>query len=251
MLNKQEWLETKNAQLVVSEKNQWFHNHANEILSFNSNYKKLFIESLSQKITIKPRIKTESKNPTRGIKADALNEEIRLLLRNSLSDLKEEVNQDNGVYYYTTKEKKQVAGFDFAILNSRKNLHKLHDLCFGKLRYVDGDKRWSKFLENNPELNEYVNSESFKNYNDNDNIPLILGEIQFGNWALAYRDFFKILKANVQTSVDCLIYICPTGNLENMLSDGIVTFNKTKKILEEFQKVISVPVWLIGLDIKF
>ena len=39
MLNKEKWLETKSAQLFVSDKNQWFHNHANEILSFNSNYK--------------------------------------------------------------------------------------------------------------------------------------------------------------------------------------------------------------------
>ena len=250
MLNKEKWLETKSAQLFVSDKSQWFHNHANEILSFNSNYKKMFIEALSNRITIKPRIKTELKNPIRGIKADDLNKEIRILLRNYLTDLKEEVNQENGVYYYTTKEKKQVAGFDFAILNSRKNLHKLHDLCFGKLQYEDGNKRWSKFLDNNPDLNEYVNSTGFYDYEENDDIPLILGEIQFGNWALAYRDFFKILKANVQTSVDCLIYICPTGDLENMLSDGIVTFNKTKKILQEFQKVISVPVWLIGVDIK-
>ena len=79
--------------------------------------------------------------------------------------------------------------------------------------------------------------------------PLIVGEIQFGNWALAYRDFFKVLKANVQNSVDCLIYVVPTGNLESMLSDGIVTFDKTKIILEDFAKVISVPVWIIELDI--
>ena len=45
-------------------------------------------------------------------------------------------------------------------------------------------------------------------------------------------------------------FFSPTGDLENMLSDGIVTFNKTKNILQEFQKVISVPVWLIGIDIK-
>ena len=79
--------------------------------------------------------------------------------------------------------------------------------------------------------------------------PLIVGEIQFGNLALAYRDFFKVLKANVQNSVDCLIYVVPTGNLESMLSDGIVTFDKTKIILEDFAKVISVSVWIIGLDI--
>jgi hypothetical protein len=80
--------------------------------------------------------------------------------------------------------------------------------------------------------------------------PLIVGEIQFGNWALAYRDFFKVLKANVQNSIDCLIYIVPTGNLEKSLSDGIVTFDKTLRIIKDFEKVINVPVWLVGIDIK-
>jgi len=250
MLDRERWLGTKQAELLVLDKNQWFHHHANEILSFNSNYKERFINALSQKIQIIPRIKTESKNPVKGIRADHLNKQIRILLRNSLTNLKEEVNQEDGVYYYTTNEKKQIAGFDFAVLNSERNLHKLHELCFGKLRYDDGQKRWLKFLENNPDLNEYVNSTTFNKNDIKDNIPLILGEIQFGNWALAYRDFFKVLKANVQTSVDCLIYICPTGELESMLSDGIVTFNKSKQILTDFQKVISVPIWLIGLDIK-
>lgn len=78
----------------------------------------------------------------------------------------------------------------------------------------------------------------------------MLGEIQFGNWALAYRDLLKTLKANVQTSVDCLIYIVPAGNLEGLLSDGIVTYNKMKVILDDFAEVVNVPVWLLGLDIK-
>jgi hypothetical protein len=80
--------------------------------------------------------------------------------------------------------------------------------------------------------------------------PLIVGEIQFGNWALAYRDFFKVLKANVQNSIDCLVYIVPTGKLEKSLSDGIVTFDKTLRIIQEFEKIIIVPVWLVGIDIK-
>ena len=125
------------------------------------------------------------------------------------------------------------------------------------MQYADGENRWEKFLKKNPDLLEIANNlkkieEKGKNISKSNNetpIPLIVGEIQFGNWALAYRDFFKVLKADVQNSVDCLIYIVPTGNLEKMLSDGIVTFDKTKKIMEEFSKVISVPIWLIGIDV--
>jgi hypothetical protein len=46
------------------------------------------------------------------------------------------------------------------------------------------------------------------------------------------------------------VYIVPTGALEKSLSDGIVTFDKTLKIIKDFEKVINVPVWLVGIDIK-
>jgi hypothetical protein len=59
-----------------------------------------------------------------------------------------------------------------------------------------------------------------------------------------------VLKANVQNSIDCLIYIVPTGNLEKSLSDGIVTFDKTLRIIKDFEKVINVPVWIVGIDIR-
>jgi hypothetical protein len=126
------------------------------------------------------------------------------------------------------------------------------------VQYHDKLSRWNNFIEKNkdlinllPKINpDEIGNDIFYNKKDSD-LPLFVGEIQFGNWALAYRDFFKVLKANVQNSIDCLIYIVPTGNLESMLSDGIVTYDKTVKILEEFAKVISVPVWVIGLDLGF
>jgi hypothetical protein len=36
-----------------------------------------------------------------------------------------------------------------------------------------------------------------------------------------------------------------------MLSEGIVTYDKSVKILNEFSKVVSVPVWVIGIDLKY
>jgi hypothetical protein len=44
--------------------------------------------------------------------------------------------------------------------------------------------------------------------------------------------------------------VVPTGELEKKLSDGIVTFDKTLRIIQDFEKVINVPVWLVGIDIK-
>ncbi|MEA1879746.1 MAG: hypothetical protein U9N11_03775 [Campylobacterota bacterium] len=252
---KEDWLKKKNIDLFISD--EYFHHHAFEIVNTYSELKEKLTTSLKSKIDIDPRIKRKKQEEFVAIGATKLNIEIRKLLQNIQSlEIKFEVYEENGVFYFSS-EKSAIGGFDFAILNHHKNLIALRNLCFGSLQYADGEARWNKFLEKNKDLQDIANA--LKNlelkgqniYNDiesNEAIPLIVGEIQFGNWALAYRDFFKVLKADVQNSVDCLIYIVPTGNLESMLSEGIVTFEKSKKIIEDFSKVISVPVWLIGID---
>lgn len=253
---KQSWLNTENINLFVSK--DYYHHHSFEIINTYTEFKTKFINSLKSQIKISPRIKRTRSIESRAIKADDLNKVIReLLISIPNNELKFEVYEENGVFYFS-EEKSSIGGFDFAILNHYNNILALRNLCFGSLQYFDGETRWKKFLEKNPDLitiaNELVkigekgiNVEKFQQENST---PLIVGEIQFGNWALAYRDFFKVLKADVQNTVDCLIYIVPTGDLEKLLSDGIVTFDKTKKIIEEFSKVITVPVWLIGIDVS-
>ena len=248
------WLGTKNLTLTIG--NEYHHHFAGEILNSNPTLAKRFLGVLTSPIQIEPRIASNKGVESRAIKADMLNKEIRRLMLNSTlrSHLKLEVAEKEGVFYFS-EQKGAIGGFDFAIIDHDKNLRRLHSLCFGQLRYADGANRWRKFIQRNPELRtaalqieqEEIGTkptEFFSAY------PLIVGEIQFGNWALAYRDFFKVLKANVSNSIDCLIYIVPTGSLELMLSNGIVTFSKAKTILQEFEKVVSVPVWLIGLDFK-
>lgn len=253
---KKNWLNIKDVNLFVSK--EYYHHHSFEIINTYSELKNNFINSLTNQISISPRIKRTGLIESKGIRAEDLNRVIRQLLR-AIPDnqLKFEVYEENGVFYFS-EEKSSIGGFDFAILNHYNNILALRNLCFGNLQYADGEHRWANFLKKNPELSELANALkridekgiNIENSNQDNPTPLIVGEIQFGNWALAYRDFFKVLKADVQNSVDCLIYIVPTGNLERLLSDGIVTFEKTKKILEEFSKVISVPVWLVGIDIK-
>lgn len=245
------------AKLFIKE--EYFHHHAFEIVNTHKVIKGFFSDKLNSRIQVEERVKQTRGISSKAIKADFLNKELRrvLTLENTAVDLKLEVSEERGVFYFAS-EKNSIGGFDFAIINHEQNLISLRNLCFGQLRYNDGERRWNRFLDKNPELREFekkvlelglagTDIEYSRQLND---FPLIVGEIQFGNWALAYRDFFKVLKANVQNSIDCLVYIVPTGNLESQLSDGIVTFDKTKEILKEFQKVISVPVWLIGLDMK-
>jgi hypothetical protein len=255
--SKNEWMDLSSAKLFIADDAQFFYNHSKEILEFNGGLIDKFKSSLSKEILINTMIRKKGKLETFGIEAGNLNSQIRMLLTQNFNNIKLEVNEINGVYYFSsTKDKKQIAGFDFALLNSKNNLIKLRNLCFGELKYSDGKKRWDKFLNLNTDLmpfsKEILRPDMFgENVSSlNSDTPLILGEIQFGNWGLVYRDFFKLLKANVQTSVDCLVYVVCHGHLEKMLSDGIVTFDKTVKLLKEFSKVVNVPIWVVGLDIK-
>ncbi len=61
---------------------------------------------------------------------------------------------------------------------------------------------------------------------------------------------FKVLHLEESMEVDLLIYITATGNLEEYLSSGIVTFDKKKQTLEQYGSVVKVPIWLIGIDMK-
>lgn len=257
MINIEDWLKKDKIDLFVSK--QYHHHHAFEILNTHNDLKQTFLESLNKEIKITTKRKKTGAIISNGINATDLNISIRdLMIRIPDNEIKFEVFEENGVFYFSS-EKSAIGGFDFAILNHHNNILALRNLCYGNLQYSDGEIRWTKFLQKNPDLLEIaeqlkkideIGKDIHFSEEERRHTPLIVGEIQFGNWALAYRDFFKVLKANVQNSVDCLVYIVPTGNLEKMLSDGIVTFDKTKKILDEFSKVISVPVWLIGLDVK-
>lgn len=250
------WKRKSTAELFIAK--ECFHHYAKEIVKQNDDVFKKIRLGLNGEINISTTIRKNNEILSKGIKAKSLNEEIRNLLSNSNHEIHLEVEEEKGVFYFSKKNK--IGGFDFALINDKSNLIALRNICFGELRYHDGQKRWNKFLRENDRLKKMANKIKEKEVEgvnirieenrENINSPLIVGEIQFGNWALSYRDFFKVLKANVANNIDCLVYVVSCNNLEKYLSSGIVTFDKTVKIIEDFAKVIDIPIWLIGLDIK-
>lgn len=78
----------------------------------------------------------------------------------------------------------------------------------------------------------------------------IVGEFQFGNWALVYRDLFRLLNANANPGIDFYVYITATGKLQEMLSSQTVNYSNVQKVIEQNINLLPVPTWLIGLDIE-
>lgn len=216
------------------------------------NFKDLFNDAT---INLEPTQRSAKKGAItwKGINAKDLNVRLRELLKAN-KDIDYEVYQVDGIYYSS----KQTNGFDFAILDKKNNFYNLRNLCFGERQYVDGEKRFKDFIVKNPSYKKYLSDnkklDDLSTYGIDLYIErersIILGEIQFGNWGLFYSDFSKILDAKTLTDVDLLIYITD-GDMEgNLLSSGIVTFEKVKKHLIEFKKTISTPVWVIGLGLE-
>ena len=58
--------------------------------------------------------------------------------------------------------------------------------------------------------------------------PTIFGDVQFGNWALAYRDLMRLLDADIQLDVNLYVYITGDETLSSRLSEGIVTFSTSR-----------------------
>ena len=230
--------------------NEFYHHHADGILEKYNDIKDFFVAALASNVTLE----FINRKKGLGINSTSLNKGIRALL-SDVSDILFEVNQKDGVYYISG----QTNGFDFAIIDSEQNLLNFRNLCFGSRTFENSDRLWKDFLRKNPKYNNIVAKLSLPNPTEkavrkdlptSKVKPIILGEIQFGNWALAYRDLFKVLQANILTEVDVLIYIVADGTLSSRLSDGTVNFIDTKKIIEEFAKVITVPIWIIGLDYR-
>jgi len=230
-------------------RDEYFHHHSDGILSKNRAIKKLFDELFDKPVTLDFTARKKGS----GISSPSVNAAIRKNL-SAINNIKFEVNQLDGIYFVSG----QTSGFDFALIDDISNIYNFRNLCFGKRRFSNGQLQWDDFLKKNPKYKAIAKRRGLPKLGSSDGIdleikkklPIVLGEIQLGNWGLLYRDLFKVLQANVLTNVDLLIYIVADGDLKDKLSDGIVNFTDSKAMIQEFHKVITVPIWLLGIDYK-
>jgi hypothetical protein len=204
--------------------------------------------------TIRHETRKKVKEARYGIDTARLNENLRVHLFDGIPSLKYEAEVFDEVYYYCEGlAKKAKQGFDFLCMDEVENLKILWNLCFGFRSRADGEGKWKKFLQAHPELEKVArqieqSSSIGKNIEIQHEASLIAGEIQFGNWALRYKDLYNLLRANRQRKLDGYIYITCHDSLERYLSNSIVEFSQIKVMLEEDD--IAVPSIVIGLGCK-
>ncbi|MFP3356289.1 BglII/BstYI family type II restriction endonuclease [Planococcus maitriensis] len=186
------------------------------------------------------------------ITADTLNTALKSNLRDYIPHMKFEVEYRDGIFYDTPK----IKGFDFGIYDDLYNLINFRNYCFGRRSVHSGAKIWDFELEQRSNWRELADLHDLDSYDNgidityNKKIPTIIGEVQFGNWALIYYDLLKTIQIEQTFEIDLLIYITAAGDLQNFISDGTVNIGKAKSTLEEFKNIIKFPIWVIGVDFE-
>lgn len=208
--------------------------------------------ALSQEETIDiKRRKPKNKPEYDGVDAKSLNKALRRCL--DTYPIKGETHVENGVFFHKTKE-----GFDFSIYDENYNMSRLYNYYQGSIGVLDGDKKiFELYKKMGCERKEWKGKieaiQSKVEYNTDyivdKEMLTVAGELQFGNWALIYRDLFRLLDADSDPGIDFYIYVAADEELSSLLSDQTVSFKQANDVISEYLSIIKTPIWLISLGI--
>ncbi|MBU8919099.1 hypothetical protein BGM25_23925 [Bacillus sp. FJAT-29953] len=95
---------------------------------------------------------------------------------------------------------------------------------------------------------EYIKLDYIKEFNFNDKSQRIHLEVEFGNVASSYRNYFKLQLVNNMNKDNIGIIILPTENLSKRIDSGVATFEKTVNEISFAKNIFNFPLLVIGLD---
>lgn len=232
--------------------NEKFFNNGKIILNAIPEVREAIRRAFSQEeIVSTTRRKPKGKPEYDGIDAASLNKALRRCL--SLEAINGETHVKNGVFFHTTKE-----GFDFSVYDEKYNMARLYNYYLGTVGILNGDskiidlyrkvgykkKEWKGKIA---EISSKVNTNS--DYIVDKELLTVAGELQFGNWALIYRDLFRLLDADSNPGIDFYIYVAADDELSGLLSANTVSYKSADDVISEYLSIIKTPIWLIGLGI--
>lgn len=214
-------------------------------------------EWLNQKYDLKESEHTEKGVSRIGYDAKDINKVLRTKMQ-VVRGIHEETYVEYGCILHSGKK-----GFDFSLFDEDYYTVKLRNAFIGNPGMYKGEEALY-------ELNKRVLKSNGKTYSERDwknkitdmggmageNIPAqksrytMVGEIQFGNWAIVRHDLLRLLNASLNGEIDYYVYITATGKLEEGLSEGIVTYSEVINLFHENKQLVRIPVWVIGLDVK-
>ena len=233
-------------------------------------------ELLLKSISIKPEIKLQEaiqkwlcndyafvdsvrKDGRNGFSADSVNKQLRVKMKDCIPGIHGESFIEHGSFMSHGKE-----GFDFCLYDEDYYIQKLRNAFVGKPGFYNGKELLKKMynrVKTKDDLfykkKDWETKIEIFNVEDGQNADkftknsfTIVGEIQFGNWAIINHDLFRIMKAEKEGEIDLYIYITAAGKLKDMLSTEIVSFDNATNFFRENIQLLHTPIWIIGLDVN-
>lgn len=238
------------SRLVISQEH--LHHHAVSVLNEHPELRSRVEDALTGDILIETTERRRRAERYLGVTAQSLNMALKSRFM-AAGGWQFEATVEDGVIVASADHETRIEGFDIASFGERANLARLWSVCFGRRTIRDGADVWHRYNYRRPHLAEVAREVDALGVPGEDLVldplePTVLGEIQFGNWALAHRDIMKLLAAAVETEIDLFVYVAADGRLADMISQGTVSFDKTRELLNEYSSVVNVPTWLVGID---
>lgn len=234
-----------------------FHHYAEKVVAFDPEIK----EGIEQAVSLMTDVvcfRRGRQQTSKGIDPDQLNKHLRDKLQAVSPEWSFETSLRDGVLYdHGNYVGAAVGGFDISRYDVLENLVRLRNLCYGRRPLRHGDEHWTEELSKRPRWAQVANEVDWdreyppgEDHQVKASRPTILGELQFGNWGLAYRDYLKVVAADQHIDIDCFLYLVPTGNLQRHLSSGIVTFTNSIRYLRGVADAVKVPIVIWGIDVE-
>ena len=238
------------SRLVIAREH--LHHHATSVLNEHETLRHLVEEPVGQPLRLSVTERRQGSRRYPGVQAQSINAALKPAFGH-VGGWQFEATVRDGVILGSSDHETRIEGFDIARFDERANLARLWSVCFGRRTVQDGADLWRRFLYARPHLADLAEELQDIGAPGEDLVldqldPTVLGEIQFGNWALAYRDIMKLLAAAAETEVDLFVYVAADGRLAEMISQGTVNFDRMRDILRDYGSVVSVPTWLVGID---
>ncbi|WP_226037481.1 BglII/BstYI family type II restriction endonuclease [Aquibacillus saliphilus] len=132
--------------------------------------------------------------------------------------------------------------------NAQKKLDVIQQLMDSYLNLQLKVKGWTSdghFKINNT---EYITIDYKKSVSDRKSEYNLHLEVEFGNVASSYRNYFKVQFLHNKNASDIGILILPTESLAKRIDSGVANFEKAVAEITSASELFSLPVLVIGLD---
>ncbi|MBK7906117.1 MAG: hypothetical protein IPJ78_06065 [Gemmatimonadetes bacterium] len=217
------WKSKTKAKFFIGADSEHFHYNAKVVAKTFPEQIRVIRAAFSREVRISATIRKEKGGSRRGLDGKKLNVSVRDALKSADTMGMRFECQDRGGYFVSDGA---TGGFDFAYIDEDYNTTCYRNLCQGPMRFHDGDVRWHLRTRRSLGIHELAPEHAVYHtppgvpVREERTSPIILGEIQWANWANLGNDLFEAMAALDAVALDLFVYVVPTGQLQTLPQFG-------------------------------